>query len=70
MEANGERRALSEADLFGAVVSRGATRLTLQDGRVFTEISILRSDLRDAIAILMATGLPRLPRPAKAPLKD
>jgi hypothetical protein len=69
-EKAGERRVLLEAELFGAVVSRGATRLTLQDGCVFTEMSMRRNDLRDAILILKATGLQLLSRAAGTPLKD
>jgi len=53
----GERRTLSEADLDGASVRRGATLLVLADGRSFRYVSLLRDDLRSAIAILARTGV-------------
>jgi hypothetical protein len=52
-----DRRRLRDADLFGARFCRGASVLVLADGRSFTGLTILRSDLRPAISILRATGL-------------
>ena len=66
--ASGEKRALSALDLEGAVAKRGATTLVLKDGRTLTGVSIRRSDLRQAIAILKAVGIPEFaPAPAAAP---
>ena len=66
--ASGEKRALGSADLEGAVAKRGATVLVLKDGRTLTGVSVRRSDLRQAIAILKAVGIPELtPAPAAAP---
>jgi hypothetical protein len=66
--ASGEKRALSSLDLEGAVAKRGATALVLKDGRTLTGVSIRRSDLRQAIAILKAVGIPEFaPAPAAAP---
>jgi hypothetical protein len=56
--ASGEKRALSALDLEGAVAKRSATALVLKDGRTLTGVSIRRSDLRQAIAILKAVGIP------------
>lgn len=56
--ASGEKRALSAADLEGAVAKRGATALLLKDGRTLTGVSVRRSDLRQAIAVLKAVGIP------------
>ena len=66
--AAGEPRQLSAAELDGAVAKRGATTLVLKDGRSLAGVSIKRSDLRQAIAILKAVGLPEI-APAPAPLK-
>ena len=66
--ASGEKRALSSLDLEGAVAKRGATALVLKDGRTLTGVSIRRSDLRQAIAILKAVGIPEFaPVPQAAP---
>jgi hypothetical protein len=66
--ASGEKRALSSLDLEGAVAKRGATALVLKDGRTLTGVSIRRSDLRQAIAILKAVGIPEFaPAPQTAP---
>ena len=54
---DGGRRALSEAELEGASIRRGATLLVLADGRSFRHVSLLRDDLRNAIAILARTGV-------------
>jgi hypothetical protein len=56
--ASGEKRVLSALELEGALAKRGATLLVLKDGRTLTGVSILRSDLRQAIAILKAVGIP------------
>jgi hypothetical protein len=60
---------LSSAELEGASVSRGATLLALRDGRTVSAVTIRRADLRQAIAILKATGIPNLlpPRAASTP---
>jgi hypothetical protein len=66
--ASGEKRALSALDLEGAVAKRAAGALVLKDGRTLTGVSIRRSDLRQAIAILKAVGIPEFaPAPAAAP---
>jgi hypothetical protein len=66
--ASGEKRALSSADLENALAKRGATTLVLKDGRTLTGVSIRRSDLRQAIAILKAVGIPEFaPVPQAAP---
>jgi hypothetical protein len=65
---SGEKRALSSVELEGALAKRGATILVLKDGRTLTSVSIRRSDLRQAIAILKAVGIPEFaPAPATAP---
>jgi hypothetical protein len=53
----GPRRALREVELNGASVVRGATVLTLADGRSFRYLWVLRNDLREAIAVLGHTSL-------------
>lgn len=64
----GEKRALSSLELEGASAKRAATMLVLKDGRTLTSVSIRRSDLRQAIAILKAVGIPEFtPAPAAAP---
>ena len=66
--ASGEKRALSSLELEGALAKRGATVLVMKDGRTLTGVSIRRSDLRQAIAILKAVGIPELaPVPQAAP---
>ena len=63
--AAGEPRQLAPAEIDGAVAKRGAATLVLKDGRSLAGVSIKRSDLRQAIAILKAVGLPEIaPRPA------
>ena len=67
--AAGAQRQLAPAELEGAKAKRGATLLALKDGRTLTGVSIRRADLRQAIAILKAVGLPELaaePAPPKA----
>jgi hypothetical protein len=51
------RRALSEPELDGAIVRRGATVLALADGRSLRHLSVLREDLRSAITILRRAGV-------------
>src|SRR5687768_59360 len=61
--ASGEKRALSLQDVEGAVAKRGATMLALKDGRTLTGVCVRRSDLRQAIAILKAVGIPEFAPP-------
>jgi hypothetical protein len=56
----GETRELATAELEGAVAKRGATLLVLKDGRALSGVSVRRADLRQAIALLKAVGLPGL----------
>lgn len=58
--ATGEMYALNEAELQGARVTNGAQNLVLKDGRNLSSIAIKRADLRQAIAILKAVGIPGL----------
>lgn len=67
--AAGAQRQLALAEIEGATAKRGATLLALKDGRTLTGVSIRRADLRQAIAVLKAVGLPELapaPTPPKA----
>jgi hypothetical protein len=59
----GEPRLLDPDDIEGAVAKRSATVLVLKDGRALSGVSIRRADLRQAIAILKAVGLPELKPP-------
>lgn len=61
---NGAARELTAAELEGAAVRRGATMLALKDGRTLSSVSMKRADLRQAIAILKAVGVPELRIPA------
>ena len=64
----GETRTLSAAELEGAAARNGAVLLVLNDGRTLSGVSIRRADLRQAIAILKAVGLPHAAvAPAAAP---
>ena len=56
----GAPRQIMQAELDGATVKRGATILLLKDGRNLSGVSIKRADLRQAIAILKAVGVPEL----------
>lgn len=58
-----EPRELSLAELDGARVCNGATLLVLRDGTKLSNASIKRGDLRQAIAILRATGIPGFQQP-------
>ena len=66
--ASGEKRTLSSIELEGALAKRAANVLVLKDGRTLNGVSIRRSDLRQAIAILKTVGVPEFaPAPATAP---
>ena len=61
-DVNGkEPRLLDPAELQGATVRHGATVLVLKDGRAFSAVSIKRTDLRQAIAVLRTVGIPDMP---------
>jgi hypothetical protein len=62
--AVGAPRELSPSELEGASVKRGGNRLTLKDGRSFGAVTVKRLELRQAIAILKAVGVPGLGAPA------
>ena len=53
-------RELTAAELDGAAVQEAGRLLVLRDGRRYTSMTIKRIDLRQAIAILRATGVPEL----------
>ena len=57
---SGTPRQLREEELEGAQLRHGATRLVLIDGRIFSSVSIKRADLRHAVAVLLAVGIPEL----------
>ena len=61
----GTPRQFSEGELEGAAVKRGGGIVVLRDGRTLSSVTIKRVDLRQAIAILKAVGIPGLepPRP-------
>lgn len=63
----GETRPLSPLELEGATAKQAATVLVLKDGRTLTGVSIRRSDLSQAIAVLKAVGLPELAPAAPSP---
>jgi hypothetical protein len=65
----GAPRQLMEAELDGAKAKRGAGVLVLKEGRILSGVSIKRADLRQAIAILKAVGIPELARAAPEPAK-
>lgn len=65
----GAVRPLGPAELEGAAVQRGATLLALKDGRKLLGVSIRRSDLRQAIAVLKAVGLRDAPPAPATPAK-
>lgn len=65
--AAGEPRQLTPAEIDGAVAKRGGSTLVLKDGRSLAGVSIRRSDLRQAIAILKAVGLPEIAPPPGPP---
>jgi hypothetical protein len=53
-------RPLLEGELDGCQVTRGATVLRLKDGRTLSTVLMKRGDLRHAIAVLKAVGIPEL----------
>jgi hypothetical protein len=61
-------RPLSPIELEGAQIQRGATLVLLKDGRKLSAISMKRTDLRQAVAILKTIGIQELapyqPEPA------
>jgi hypothetical protein len=63
----GAPRELLDSEREGATIKRGATLVVLRDGRTLSSVSIRRGDLRQAIAILKATGVPELVRRAPPP---
>ena len=56
----GELRQLTEAEVEGASVRNGADNLVLKDGRIISAVCVKRADLRQAIAVLKALGVPEL----------
>lgn len=69
----GATREIDPAELEGAVAKQGATLLVLKDGRALSGLSVRRADLRQAIALLKALGVPQLaasPPPAAATAPD
>jgi len=56
----GAPRPLMDGELEGAVVKHAASIVVLRDGRTLSSVSIKRADLRQAIAILKAVGIPEL----------
>ena len=69
-DKHAEPQELSFAELDGARVCKGATLLVLRDGTTLANVSIKRSDLRQAVALLRATGIPGFrhpPAPAAKP---
>ena len=65
----GAPRQLMEGELEGAKVKRGATVLVLKDGRSLSGVTVKRAELRQAIAILKAVGIPELARTRPEPAK-
>jgi hypothetical protein len=63
--AAGAPRELAPGELAGASVSECGNRLTLKDGRSFGAVTVKRAELRQAIAILKAVGVPALGGPVK-----
>lgn len=57
---SGAPRPLVEGELEGAVVKRAGAIVALKDGRSFSSVSLKRADLRQAIAVLKAVGIPEL----------
>ena len=64
-----EPRELTAVELEGAMVKRAATVVVLGDGRTLSNVSVKRTDLRQAVAILKAIGTPelRIPPPPEPP---
>jgi hypothetical protein len=68
--AAGAPRELAPGELAGASVSECGNRLTLKDGRSFGAVTVKRAELRQAIAILKAVGVPALAGPVKPEAPD
>ena len=68
--ATGAPRELAPSELAGASVSECGNRLTLKDGRSFGAVTVKRTELRQAIAILKAVGVPGLSGPVKPEAPD
>jgi hypothetical protein len=72
VEMNGAQpRELTQTELDGARAKNGATLIILKDGRTLSSVSIKRSDLQEAIAILKAVGIAELatPQPSQENVK-
>lgn len=73
---DGEPRPLATEEQESASIRRGATALVLKNGRSFSSVTMKRGDLRQAVAVLKAVGIPELavPRaheePARAAPED
>lgn len=66
--AAGKMRQLAPGELEGARARHGAIRMVLRDGRALSDVSMKRSDLRLAIAILKSIGVQNItPRRLNAP---
>ena len=61
--ADSDPRELRPDELEGLTVENGGNLVLLQDGRKLSSVSIKRSDLRDAIAILISIGVPGISQP-------
>ena len=61
--ADSDPRELRPDELEGLTVEKGGNLVLLQDGRKLSSVSIKRSDLRDAIAILISIGVPGISQP-------
>lgn len=62
-------RELTPLELEGAQVLDGGRVVVFADGRKLATVSILRSELRDAIAVLRTVGIPELGLPTPEPAK-
>ena len=69
-DMDGTKRRLTIVDLQGARFTQGARCVALADGRSFTRLSMVRSDLRAAIAILKKTGIAEPASPLKRALRE
>ena len=58
-----EPRPLTPEEQASASVGRGATTITLNDGRRYSSVTMRRGELRQAIAVLKAVGIPELKLP-------
>jgi hypothetical protein len=66
-----EPRPLSAEEQEGASIKRGATVMVMKSGRSFSSLTMKRGDLRQAIAVLKAVGIPELTvaRPHEEPAR-